>query len=125
MTKRDQVWARWVRSNRKAKNWSRRALAATAGIDASYITLIERDGYVPSRSRVRAIGAALGNPQRALIYAGYIPEEDRRTLINAIDSQRMLRLDPQVQQFISIFSGLQHNAQRKALGVLVAHLGTT
>lgn len=119
---RDAIWSRWVRAQRKARQMTRRALAELAGMDPSYITLIERDGYVPSRSKVSAIGGVFGDTSKALIYAGYISDDDRKFIINALDNAKMLRLEPEVQRFIGFFSKLKPRAQHKALGVLAAHL---
>lgn len=46
---------------RTAQRLSRRELAARAKTDPSYITLIERDGYTPSREKAIALAEVLSN----------------------------------------------------------------
>lgn len=75
-------WANYIRMNRKSQDLTLRQLAEMANIDASYLTLIERDGYVPRRDKVLAISKALGlDSDRSLLEAGYAPE---RIAISAI-----------------------------------------
>lgn len=69
------MWAEWVRRNREARNWSKRTLAAKVGVDPSYVTLWENDGYVPMRKKVQHVADAFGLPRaEAEIIAGLIPE---------------------------------------------------
>lgn len=68
-------WAAFVRASRKKLGYNLRKLAFLSGIDSSYVTLIERDGYVPRRDKVIAIARALEvDTDRALLEAGYAPE---------------------------------------------------
>lgn len=60
-----------VRDRRKARRLTRRELARIVGCDPSYITLIERDGYVPRRPIATAIAQALGDEEGILLAAGY------------------------------------------------------
>ncbi len=65
-------WGQLVRDRRKARQLSRRELARIVGCDPSYVTLIERDGYVPRRHIVEALARALGAEQETmLLAAGY------------------------------------------------------
>lgn len=69
------AWAKFVKMTRKSQGFTLRKLADLAGIDASYVTLIERDGYIPRRDKVLAIAKALNaDIDRALLEAGYAPE---------------------------------------------------
>ncbi|MBQ7568409.1 helix-turn-helix transcriptional regulator [bacterium] len=69
------AWGSYVRMGRKKQGMTLRQVAAIAGIDASYITLIERDGYIPKRDKVIALAKSLDlDVDRALLEAGYAPE---------------------------------------------------
>lgn len=52
-------WANYVKELRKRRRLTRRALAEMADLCPSYITLIERDGYIPKQDKVEALAAAL------------------------------------------------------------------
>ena len=56
---RNISWAIFVKERRKARGLTRRKLAEMAEIDPSYVTLIERDGYVPRKDKVEMIAQAL------------------------------------------------------------------
>lgn len=53
-------WGRYVREIRQRRRLTARALADKANLDPSYITLIERDGYVPKQAAVERLAIALG-----------------------------------------------------------------
>lgn len=53
-------WGRYVREIRIRRGLTARQLAEKADRDPSYITLIERDGYVPKLATVERLGRALG-----------------------------------------------------------------
>lgn len=72
---RNMAWAKHVRENRKARQMTRRALAFKADIDPSYLTLIERDGYVPRKNHIKRIGLIFGDVGAALLVCGHVPEE--------------------------------------------------
>jgi len=72
---RNEAWANYVRDKRKAKHLTRRKLAELAKIDPSYVTLIERDGYVPRKDKVLELARALeADVDHTLLVAGYAPE---------------------------------------------------
>jgi transcriptional regulator with XRE-family HTH domain len=72
---RNQAWANCVKERRKVKHLTRRKLAELAKIDPSYVTLIERDGYVPRKDKVLEIAKALEvEANQILLMAGYAPE---------------------------------------------------
>lgn len=76
---RRQLWADYVREKRLEKGIRKNALGKASGINASYFTLIEGDGYVPSRKFVVRIAEALEvDVKEALLYAGYSPLEDHQ-----------------------------------------------
>jgi len=55
---------------------TRRKLAQLAHIDPSYVTLIERYGYVPRRNKVLDLARALKiDSDSTLIMAGYAPQD--------------------------------------------------
>jgi transcriptional regulator with XRE-family HTH domain len=63
-------YGRAIRLARAARGMSKKQLAATAQIDASYITLIEQDKRAPSSTRLAAIAAALRVPVHLLSMLG-------------------------------------------------------
>lgn len=70
-------WGDWVREARKQNDLSMRELAALAQIDPSYLTLIERDGYVPKRyvteSLVESLTPDKREQDKGMLLAGYSP----------------------------------------------------
>lgn len=74
-------WAELVKSARRAAGLSCRDVARRAGFEGSYVTLFERDGYVPHRQYVAALARALGlDVDRTLLVAGYAPESHQAYL---------------------------------------------
>lgn len=73
---RNISWAIFVKERRKARGLTRRKLAEMAEIDPSYVTLIERDGYVPRKDKVEMIAQALeADLDQTLLTAGYAPQQ--------------------------------------------------
>ena len=73
---RNPAWANYVRDRRKACQMTRRKLAELAKIDPSYVTLIERDGYVPRKDKVLEIARAIqADADHTLLVAGYAPDQ--------------------------------------------------
>lgn len=73
---RNISWALFVKEKRKARGLTRRRLAEMAEIDPSYVTLIERDGYVPRKDKVEMIAQALeADLDQTLLTAGYAPQQ--------------------------------------------------
>lgn len=52
-------WGRYVREIRQRRRFAAYELAEKANIHASYVTLIERDGYVPKQAVVERLAKAL------------------------------------------------------------------
>lgn len=74
MTSIKKRWASYVQEKRREKRIPRYELATRAGIDPSYITLIERDGYIPRKDKVIGLAHALGvSKDECLLYAGFAP----------------------------------------------------
>lgn len=71
-------WLAYVRSNRLELSISRCELATRAGVDPALITLIERDGHIPRRHNVRALGKVFGDVARTELAAGYLPAAEEK-----------------------------------------------
>jgi len=105
---RHQAWADFIRENRKAKSLTRRQFAELTNLDPSYVTLIERDGYVPRKEKVLQLAEALGvNTDHCLLMAGYAPERiPVRELLNRLqafdDTQLIAELKRLYQQMASL-----------------------
>ena len=71
-------WSEWIGKAlaraREVDKLDQKAVAAKAGIDASYLTHM-KNGLVPRRDMVEALGEALGRRDEALLYAGYLPHK--------------------------------------------------
>lgn len=75
MANYSKEWAFWCKERRKQRRLTRRELAKIVKIDPSYVTLIERDGYIPLRDKVQAIGRVFGDEQAACLLAGLLPDK--------------------------------------------------
>jgi transcriptional regulator with XRE-family HTH domain len=72
---KNSLWANYVKEKRKSKNLTRRKLAELSKVDPSYLTLIERDGFVPRKDKVVRIARALDcDIDECLLTAGYAPQ---------------------------------------------------
>lgn len=70
------LWANYIKEKRKIKHLTRRKLAEMAKVDPSYLTLIERDGFVPRKDKVARLSRALGcDTDECLLTAGYAPQK--------------------------------------------------
>jgi hypothetical protein len=80
---------------------TRRELARLACVDPSLMTIIERDGHIPRRDIVSAIGAALlVNHELALIVAGYLPDTMRNHAERILATRQMMDLPLELQSII-------------------------
>lgn len=69
------LWAIYLSEQRHKKKYKRNQLAELCGVDPSYITLIERDGYVPKNEIIVSLSKALEcDVDKSLIIAGYAPK---------------------------------------------------
>lgn len=59
MTQRNKEWGSFVTRARQAAGITRIQLAKSSGIDPSYITLIEKHGYVPKADKLESILGSL------------------------------------------------------------------
>ncbi|MDO5296337.1 MAG: helix-turn-helix transcriptional regulator [bacterium] len=120
-------WAAFVRTNRKRLGFNLRKLAFLAGIDASYVTLIERDGYVPKRDKVVAIARALETDiDRTLLEAGYAPESIPISTIMGKTSVEAARdvLIPELSQCLHELAALSQVQQIKVADFLSTFICT-
>lgn len=124
---RNQPWANHVKERRKALGLTRRRLAELAGIDPSYVTLIERDGYVPRKDKVHDIARAIeADVDHTLLVAGYAPEripvEDLLERLDGFRSERHLERD--LQSSLKQLFELTPQEQRKVSELLNAYVMT-
>ena len=80
-----------------------------ASCDPSLITLIESHGHIPRRRKVAEIGAVLGDVNKALVEAGYLPH----VLSKLVDPNADLvkRLSPNVQEMVAELATLRREDQ--------------
>lgn len=113
---RNLAWANHVRKERKGIGLTRRKLAELAKIDPSYVTLIERDGYVPRRDKVLDIAKALGtDTDKTLLVAGYAPlNVPLGDLLARVEEHRLAAgLRPEVLAVVTRIAALNWQKQRK------------
>jgi len=103
---RNESWANYIKEKRKAKKLTRRRLASLVKIDPSYITLIERDGFVPRRDKVLSFASVLDvDSDEMLLMAGYAPSD--KPLYSKL-------FVPELFELIEKLSGLEEQEQIKA-----------
>ena len=124
---RNQAWANYVRDRRKARQLTRRKLAEMAKIDPSYVTLIERDGYVPRKDKVLEIARAIqADADHTLLVAGYAPERiPVRELLDRIENFKADKcLEKELRSSIRELFTLSIGEQRKVAEMLNAYVTT-
>ena len=124
---RNQAWANYVRDRRKARQLTRRKLAEMAKIDPSYVTLIERDGYVPRKDKVLEIARAIqADADHTLLVAGYAPERiPVRELLDRIETFKADKcLEKELRSSIRELFALTAGEQRKVAEMLNAYVTT-
>ncbi len=124
---KNKEWAKYVQDNRKSQNLTRRKLADLANIDPSYVTLIERDGYVPRKNKVIDIANALkADVDHALLIAGYAPTtikvDELLDSVYAIKTERMLHTN--LRRSINKLFDLTESQQLKVAEMLDAYVHT-
>jgi transcriptional regulator with XRE-family HTH domain len=107
---------------------TRRRLAQLANIDPSYVTLIERYGYVPRKSKVMDLARALRvDTDRTLIMAGYAPEgvplSEFLEHIEIIAAEKSL--DTGLRDCMKELHTLTKNDQKRAASILSRFLQKT
>ncbi len=124
---RNQAWANYVKDKRKARGLTRRKLAELASIDPSYVTLIERDGYVPRKDKVLEIARAVeADLDHTLLVAGYAPEKipvkDLLERLEHFKSEKVL--DKELRASIRELFDLSSAQQKKVAEMLNAYVKT-
>jgi len=115
-------WARYTSSARKAKGLTRRQVARAAKVDASYVTLMERDGYIPKREKVERIGLVLSSTDEALVAAGMLPKPlEKETAKNQRWASLMERLPADAVHTLELLSRVSRARQNEGLRVLAAY----
>lgn len=121
---RNLQFARTVRDLRKSKQLTRRKLAEYSNIDPSYVTLIERDGYVPRPEKVSDLGRVLGDRTRILFAAGYVPPELSGEICRIAKDHTVRRLTPDLQFVVEQLLEMPPAVQRQARDVIAALIST-
>jgi transcriptional regulator with XRE-family HTH domain len=123
---RNETWANYVKDKRKAKHLTRRKLAELAKIDPSYVTLIERDGYVPRKDKVLELARALEvDIDRTLLVAGYAPEKSFKDILERLDSFQAERsMDRELRSALREIIHLPKDEQKKLAQMISVHLHT-
>lgn len=120
---RNEAWANYIKDKRKKKKLTRRKLAELAKVDPSYLTLIERDGYIPRRDKITSFAAALeAESNEMFIMAGYIPENlppEMKTSLQAVVGKG---LSNELTQALQKLVQLDRQQQRKAASVILAFI---
>ncbi len=119
---RNRAWGKWVKDKRNAQILTRKELADLAQMDASYITLIERDGYVPRRPFVTRIGMALGDANGALVAAGFIPPEMSSRIREFMRCPQQSKLPGDIAPTVRKLAESTTNVRRQAVAVIEALL---
>lgn len=124
---RNQAWANYVKDQRKARGLTRRKLAELARIDPSYVTLIERDGYVPRKDKVLEIARAVeADLDHTLLVAGYAPEKipvkDLLERLETVKAEKVL--DKDLRASIRELFDLTGTQQKKVAEMLKAYVKT-
>ncbi|MDO5297570.1 MAG: helix-turn-helix transcriptional regulator [bacterium] len=117
-----KTWSEVIKFHRHRLHLTSRSLAQKAGIDPSYITLMERDGHIPSREKVVALAHALQiEPSALLLAAGYSPDMPDSGISNRTVSS-YCALIPELRQCLRELVGLPKKQQREAAKMLHSYL---
>jgi transcriptional regulator with XRE-family HTH domain len=122
---RNEAWANYIKDKRKARHLTRRKLAELAKIDPSYVTLIERDGYVPRKDKVLELARALEvDVDHTLLVAGYAPEKvSLKDLLDRLESlQAEKTMDRELRSALRELIHLPKDEQKKVGQLIMVHL---
>ncbi len=115
---RNESWANYIKEKRKLKKLTRRQLAILTKVDPSYLTLIERDGYVPRRDKVLGFASVLDiDPGEMLLMAGYAPYIDSSSENNDAFINSKL-FNQELFSIVKFLSELDAKEQLRALEVV-------
>ena len=117
-----QEFAHFVWTHRTLASMTRRQLAIQAGMDPSYITLIERHGQIPRRAKVEAIGTVFGLRDEALYAAGMMPGASTGQVRDSLWSRIMSDLAPEAVKVAHQLACRPQGAQRHLVAQLAALL---
>lgn len=122
---RNQTWASFIKEKRKLKHLTRRKLAELAKIDPSYVTLIERDGYIPRKDKVQDIARALEvDSNQILLMAGYAP--DSIPPMEFLQKMENIKLeesfDEEMLVVLKQISALHPSEQKKVAQMITAYV---
>lgn len=124
---RNQAWANYVKDKRKGRGLTRRKLAELAKIDPSYVTLIERDGYVPRKDKVLEIAKSLeADIDQALLVAGYAPQTiPVKDMMERLENYKIEKvLDGDLRAAVRELFDLTTTEQKKVAEMLRAYVTT-
>ncbi len=113
-----RVWGDWVKDRRKAKQMTRRALAIAADLDPSYITLMERDSYIPKRHVCARIGRVLADEETGMIMGGFIDLGRRRKLVHLPAHAEIDKLPEHLRILVRKLAKAPARVQEQAAAVL-------
>jgi transcriptional regulator with XRE-family HTH domain len=118
------ILARFVREKRKANMLTRRKLAELAGIDPSYVTLIERDGFEPREDKVASLGRVLGCEDDALLTCRRVPVSKMGIVRDALRGSVALQSVPSDSiDFVRAFCAATVEQREQIMAVAAALLG--
>jgi transcriptional regulator with XRE-family HTH domain len=119
------LWANYIKEKRKIKHLTRRKLAEMAKVDPSYLTLIERDGFVPRRDKVIRLAKALDcDTDECLLTAGYAPQKVQVTeFLERLERYKDDRdMDEDLKRVIREIRTYPADEQRKIAQMITAYL---
>lgn len=119
------TWAKVLKYHRCRLNLTSKKLAQKAGIDPSYITLMERGGHIPRREKVIALARAMEMDADALLLAaGYVPDSAERSG-NASVNFLFGSFIPELRLCLCELLELSKQQQREAAGMLFSYLNVS
>jgi len=109
---KSKAWAEFVRQHRKLRRLTRRQLAFNSQIHPSYVTLFERDGYVPTVQVVHRLAKALNvSLDDCCLAAGYATASVAR-VYRQRSRDLSLDLEPALRQQLRRMASLNPDRQR-------------
>ncbi len=119
------LWANYIKEKRKKKRLTRRKLAELAEVDPSYLTLIERDGFVPRKDKVVKLAKALEcDIDECLLTAGYAPQKVQVTeFMERLERYKDDRdMDEDLKKVIREIRAFPTEEQKKVAQMISAYL---
>lgn len=119
------LWANYIKEKRKIKHLTRRKLAEMAKVDPSYLTLIERDGFVPRKDKVSRLARALGcDTDECLLTAGYAPQKVQVTeFLERLERYKDDRdMDEDLKKAVRDIRTFPADEQKKVAQMITAYL---